>query len=149
MSCALSASLPAASSCTRPRDADASGFGQRFQPCGDVDDITEKVAPLDNDITLMDASAQRCAPEAAGQFPQPGGARPAPKRFPTCQCGARGFVRTMKAQRISLLDLERHSRERRPTSPSWLHGADQVTPRAGQPDPSRLAAHRSRASLPT
>jgi len=44
------------------RDADAAGFGQRFEAGGDIDAIAENVALVGDDVAEIDADAEADAP---------------------------------------------------------------------------------------
>jgi len=50
------------------RDADAAGLGQRFQPGGHIDAVTENVAIFDDDITHIDADTEFDSFGDAGSF---------------------------------------------------------------------------------
>ncbi len=39
------------------RDADAAGFGDALEPCGDIDAVAEDIVPLDQYVAAMDADA--------------------------------------------------------------------------------------------
>ena len=42
-----------------PRNINAARFGERFQPCRDIDTVTENVAGLENDVAEIDPDAHR------------------------------------------------------------------------------------------
>jgi len=44
------------------RDTNATGLGQTFETCRDIDTVAKNVAVLDNDVPLVDADAERDAP---------------------------------------------------------------------------------------